>query len=132
MEGTDLVIEGAHLVPGYLGGPWQDKAVVVPLVITVEDEDLHRSHFFLRGQDAKHRNVERYLTSFANIRKVQKYIRSLALQRGVPVIPSYNLDATLATVIEHIVTRAVQHTKGQQAADLPAEGHGPRSVGASG
>jgi 2-phosphoglycerate kinase len=111
IEGTDLIIEGAHLVPGFIGGAWEDKAVVVPLVITVDDEDLHRSHFFLRGQDAKHRNVERYLTSFANIRKVQKYIRSLALQRGAPVIPSYSLDATLATVIDHIVTIAVERTR---------------------
>ncbi len=111
MEGTDLVIEGAHLVPGFIGGPWADKAVVVQLVITVDDEELHRSHFFLRGQDAKHRNVERYLTSFANIRKVQKYIRSLALQRGVPIIPSYSLDATLAAVIDHIVTQAVGRAK---------------------
>lgn len=110
VEATDLIIEGAHLVPGFIGGGWEEKAVVVPLVITVDDEELHRSHFFLRGQDSKLRNVDRYLTSFANIRKVQKYIRSLALQRGAPVISSYSLDATLATVIDHIVTAAVQRT----------------------
>jgi 2-phosphoglycerate kinase len=111
LEGTDLIIEGAHLVPGFLGDQWEDKAVDVPIVITVEDEELHRSHFFLRAQDARERNLERYLTSFANIRKVQKYIRSLALQRGAPVIPSYSLDATLATVIDHIVTIAVERTR---------------------
>lgn len=111
VEATDVVIEGAHLVPGFLSGAWEDKAVVVQAVITVEDEDLHRSHFFLRGQESRMRNVDRYLTSFANIRKVQKYIRSLALGRGVPVIPSYSLDATLTTVIDHIVTKAVERTK---------------------
>lgn len=111
-EGTDLIIEGAHLVPGFVGGAWEEKAVVVPLVVTVEEEDLHRSHFFLRAADAKQRGSDRYLTSFANIRKVQKYIRSLALQRGVPVIPSYSLDATLAAVIDHVVTNAVRRAKG--------------------
>jgi 2-phosphoglycerate kinase len=111
VEATDVVIEGAHLVPGFVGGAWEDKAVIVPIVITVEDEDLHRSHFFLRGQESRLRNVDRYLTSFANIRKVQKYIRSLALGRGVPVIPSYSLDATLTTVIDHIVSKAVERTK---------------------
>jgi len=108
IEGTDLILEGAHLVPGYVGGAWEDKAVYVPLLITVEDEDLHRSHFFLRAQDTKLRNVDRYLTAFADIRKVQKYIRSLALQSGVPVIPSYSLDATLATVIDRVVSAAVE------------------------
>ena len=117
LESTDTIIEGAHLVPGYISEAWQSKAVVVPLVITVEDEDLHRSHFYLRGQDSATRNVDRYLTAFGNIRKVQRYIKSQALQRGVPVIPSYSLDATLATVIDHIVSKAVEQTESLGTAD---------------
>jgi 2-phosphoglycerate kinase len=113
LEGTDLIIEGAHLVPGFVESPewsppWEDKAVVVPIVVTVDDEDVHRSHFFLRGSEAGQRNVERYLTSFENIRKIQKYIRGAAEQHHVPVIPSYSLDATLASVIDHVVEQAVR------------------------
>jgi 2-phosphoglycerate kinase len=115
LEGTDLIIEGAHLVPGFIssppwGPPWEDKAVVVHIVVTVDDEDVHRSHFFLRASEAGQRNVERYLTAFDNIRKVQKYIRSAAQQHGAPVIPSYSLDATLTAVIDHVVEQAVQRT----------------------
>jgi 2-phosphoglycerate kinase len=113
LEGTDLIMEGAHLVPGFVESPewsppWEDKAVVVPIVVTVDDEDVHRSHFFLRGSEAGQRNVERYLTSFENIRKIQKYIRGAAEQHHVPVIPSYSLDATLASVIDHVVEQAVR------------------------
>ncbi len=110
LEGTDLIVEGAHLVPGFIGGAWEDKAVVVPMVITVDDEDVHRSHFFLRGVETGQRNVERYLTAFENIRKVQKYIRSAAQSRGAAVIPSFSLDATLSAVIDHVVTEAVRRT----------------------
>jgi len=111
LEGTDLIIEGAHLVPGFIASPpWEDKAVVVPIVVTVDDEDVHRSHFFLRATEAGQRNVERYLTAFDNIRKVQKYIRSAAQQHGAPVIPSYSLDATLTAVIDHVVEQAVKRT----------------------
>jgi 2-phosphoglycerate kinase len=115
LEGTDLIIEGAHLVPGFVESPawsppWEEKAVVVPIVITVDDEDVHRSHFFLRATEGGHRNVERYLSSFENIRKVQKYIRNAAHQRGAAIIPSYSLDATLAAVIDHVVECAVQRT----------------------
>lgn len=115
LEGTDLIIEGAHLVPGFIASPpwappWEDKAVVVPMVITVDDEDVHRSHFFLRAADTGNRNVERYLSSFENIRKIQKYIRNAAQQHGAPVIPSYSLDATLTAVIDHVVEQAVQRT----------------------
>jgi 2-phosphoglycerate kinase len=111
LEGTDLIIEGAHLVPGFIGGAWEDKAVVVPIVITVDDEDVHRSHFFLRATEAGQRNVERYLTEFDNIRKLQKYIRAAALQNEAPVIASYSLDATLGSVIDHVVERAVERTR---------------------
>ena len=113
LEGTDLILEGAHLVPGFIESPpwappWEEKAVVVHIVVTVDDEDVHRSHFFLRRSDAGQRNVERYLTSFGDIRKVQKYIRSAAQQRGAPVISSYGLDVTLAAVIDHIVETVVK------------------------
>ena len=110
LEGTDLIVEGAHLVPGFIGGAWEDKAVTVPIVITVDDEDVHRSHFFLRASETGQRNVERYLTGFDNIRKVQKYIRSAAHSRGAAIIPSYSLDATLTAVIDHVVDEAVKRT----------------------
>jgi 2-phosphoglycerate kinase len=50
---------------------------------------------------------ERYLDFFDNIRKIQRYVKSLALQRGVPIVPSYNLDSTLSQVIELVVTEAM-------------------------
>jgi 2-phosphoglycerate kinase len=119
LEGTDLIIEGAHLVPGFVESPewsppWEDKAVVVHVVITVDDEDVHRSHFFLREMDAGSRHVERYLSRFDNIRKIQKYIRNAAEVRKVPVVSSYSLDATLASVIDHVVEQAVKRIKEPQ------------------
>jgi 2-phosphoglycerate kinase len=116
LEGTDLIIEGAHLVPGFVQSPewsppWDDKAVVVHVVITVDDEDVHRSHFFLREMDAGQRNVERYLSRFDSIRKIQKYIRAAAEHHKAPVISSYSLDATLASVIDHVVEEAVKRIK---------------------
>jgi 2-phosphoglycerate kinase len=112
LEGTDVIIEGAHLVPGFVDSPewsppWEDKAVVVHIVISIDDEDVHRSHFFLREMDGGQRYVERYLSHFDAIRKIQKYVRTAAEQRRVPVISSYSLDATLTSVIDHVVEQAV-------------------------
>jgi 2-phosphoglycerate kinase len=111
-EGTDVVIEGAHIVPGFLDPTAFGKnAVVVPIVVQVEDEALHRSHFYVRAHDTRSRPVERYLAHLPNIRKIQKYIKSLALQHGVPIISNYNLDACLASVIDHVIDRAVEAAK---------------------
>jgi 2-phosphoglycerate kinase len=108
-EGTDLIVEGAHVVPGFVdGGRFAERAVVVPLAITVEDEELHRSHFVFRADETRTRPSERYLDFFENIRKVQKYVKSLALEHAVPIVPSYNLDATLSRVIELVMNQAIE------------------------
>jgi 2-phosphoglycerate kinase len=111
-ESTDVVIEGAHIAPGFVDPQaFGDKAVIVPIVIQVEDEDLHRSHFYVRAHDTRARPVERYLAHFGNIRRIQKYIKSLALQHGVPVISNYNLDACLRSVIDHVIDSATVAAK---------------------
>jgi 2-phosphoglycerate kinase len=108
-EGTDLIVEGAHVVPGFVDGSrFAEQAVIVPLAITVEDEELHRSHFVFRADEARNRPSERYLDFFENIRKVQKYVKSLALEHEVPIVPSYNLDATLSRVIELVMNQAIE------------------------
>jgi len=105
-EGTDVIIEGAHVVPGFVKPDGYEDAVIVHLVVAVDDEDLHRSHFFVRAHETRARPQERYLAHFSNIRKIQKYIRSLALKNGVAIVQNYNMDATLSAVIDHVVTRA--------------------------
>src|SRR6476660_7841953 len=45
VEGTSVVIEGAHVVPGFFDlEAYKGRVLAVPVVVTVEDEDLHRSH----------------------------------------------------------------------------------------
>lgn len=108
VEGTSVIVEGAHVVPGFLDvTPYTDRVVAVPVVLTVEDEDLHRSHFVVRSADAASRPFDRYQRGFPNIRRVQKYIKSQALTHGVPVIPNYSLDQALGALIDLVVERAV-------------------------
>ncbi len=108
-EGTDLIVEGAHLVPGFLDYTrFAGRAVVVPMVVTVDDEESHRSHFAKRARETRSRPSERYLDFFDNIRKMHRYVKSLALQHGVSIVPSYNLDATLSQVIDLVVGQAMQ------------------------
>ncbi len=107
-EGTDMILEGAHLVPGFLEKIESDKAVIVPLLVTIDDEELHRSHFYRRGRDSNLRGQERYLNAFKKIRRIQKYMISSAAMRGVPQIEHYDLDATLTEVIDHVITRALE------------------------
>jgi 2-phosphoglycerate kinase len=116
-ENTDLVLEGAHLVPGFLQSVESDEAVIVPLLVTVDDEELHRSHFYWRSRDP--RPKDRYLHGFKKIRRLQKYMISSALIRGVPRIAHYDLDATLSEMIDHVINKALKIA--ERGTDVPRE-----------
>lgn len=107
MEGTSVIIEGAHVVPGFVDlSAWEDRVLVVPLILTVDDEEVHRNHFLVRATDHAGRPADRYMEAFENIRRVQRYIKSQALSHGVPVIANYNFDRALAAVIDLVMERA--------------------------
>jgi 2-phosphoglycerate kinase len=113
VEQTSLIIEGAHLVPGFVDpSRWEDRVLPVPLVLAVEDDDAHRSHFAARAADRSGRAANRYLTEFENIRRIQRYIKSQALSHGVPVLPNYDFDRTLAEIIHLVMDRATERAVG--------------------
>jgi len=109
LEGVSMVIEGIHLVPGYIDSSLFKRASVVPLLIAVDDEEAHRSHFYIREiQTDGMRPLEKYRSSFANIRLLGEYIEDLAVEHGVPVVHSHQLDQTMAEVLELIVDTAIR------------------------
>ncbi|HEU4356268.1 MAG TPA: 2-phosphoglycerate kinase, partial [Actinomycetota bacterium] len=109
VEGTDIVLEGAHIVPGFVDvSAWAEQILAVPVVVTVEDEDVHRSHFVARWADHGGRPASRYLDGFENIRRIQRYIKSQALSHGVPVVPNYDFDRSIAAVIDIVMERAME------------------------
>ena len=109
LEGISMVIEGVHLVPGYLDPRQFHDVRVVQLVVGVDDEQSHRSHFYIReAQTHGTRPQRRYETNFDHIRVLGHYIEDLARERGIPVIYSHQLDRTIADVLEYIVTAAIE------------------------
>ena len=109
VEGMSMILEGAHVVPGFLDlESRRERMLAVPVIVTVEDEDVHRSHFLTRSAEHIYRPAARYLQGFDDLRRVQRYIKSQALLHGVPVIPNYNFDHTLAAVIDLVMERATE------------------------
>jgi 2-phosphoglycerate kinase len=111
VERMSMIIEGAHVVPGFVDLESRaDRILAVPVVVTVEDEAVHRHHFMARSAEA--RPAGRYLRGFEGIRRLQRYIKSQALSHGVPVIPNYNFDQALAAVIDLVMERATERVAG--------------------
>ena len=109
IEGTSIVIEGAHIVPGFLDlESHQDRILAVPFILGVEDEGRHLTHFATREGAVASRPAERYAAGFENIRRLQKYVKSQALAHGVPVLPNYSFDQAIAAVMELVMEHATQ------------------------
>ncbi|AEB12234.1 ATP cone domain-containing protein [Marinithermus hydrothermalis] len=105
-EHTSLVIEGVHVVPGFLAHPAQAEVIQVPMLVVVEDEEVHRGRFKLRDTETQgRRSVERYLKHFHWIRLIQDYLLELAVTANIPVIPGENLDKAIEKCIEVITDK---------------------------
>jgi len=141
LEGTSVIIEGAHMVPGFVDlDSTKGRVLAIPVVVTVEDGDVHRSHFAVRGTEVSSRPTERYTRGFENIRRIQKFIRSQALSHGVPVIPNYSLDQAIAAVLDLVAERVTQYVAASNGvgsgdtvslpeAAVPAPGNGASADG---
>lgn len=105
-EGISMVIEGVHVVPGYIDpSSFAGEAWVVQIVIAVSDETAHRSHFYIREvQTEGGRPFERYRANFDNIRLLGHYVEDLAREHDIPLIYSHQLDHTVAETLEHVVS----------------------------
>jgi 2-phosphoglycerate kinase len=100
LERTPMVLEGIHLVPGALREDLHDRCIAVEAVLTVDDEELHRGHFSMRGG---HRPAERYLSRFEQIRKLQDFLVARATNAGVEVIENGNVDCALSRLMDLVL-----------------------------
>jgi 2-phosphoglycerate kinase len=108
-EKTDIVIEGAHVVPGYLDtARYDDKAIIISMLIAVPDKNVHKEHFAKRTVETQgSRPVQRYIKHLDKILMIQDYLEDLAAKNNVSIIQNYNLDNTVKKALE-LVFRTVK------------------------
>jgi len=107
-EHWSLVLEGVHLVPGMVTTDFPG-AFVVQCVVAIEDENLHRSHFWVREYATEGlRPLDKYLDSLPQIRQIQDYLVERARRYDVPVIVNDSLDRALGDVMDLVLRRADQ------------------------
>ena len=106
-EGWSMVLEGVHLVPGLLPLHLPDT-LVVPCVLSIEDETAHAQHFLAR-EGGSQRPRDKYLDRFREIRRLQDYLVSRAVREGVPVIENESADDATAALAELVLSAAEEH-----------------------
>lgn len=117
-EGTRMVLEGAHIVPGFLKEDKWSDAIVIQLVLMVEDEDHHRSHFYVRDQETDGvRSLKKYLDNIEKIRRVQAFLVERGKDAGVPVVDNQSIDDAVSTVMDIVLDTVNRY---QESGDLRA------------
>ena len=110
-EGWSMVLEGIHIVPGMIDFE-TNGAIVVQCLIAIEDEDLHRSHFWVRDHATEGlRPLEKYLDGMPEIRLIQDALIERAQRYDVPVIMNTTLDEAMGEVLDLVLTTADQLVK---------------------
>ncbi|HWB55370.1 MAG TPA: hypothetical protein VG479_00370 [Gaiellaceae bacterium] len=114
-EGYSTVVEGVHLVPGALPRSYKG-AVVAQCVLTIEHEDEHARHFWVRdGASAGLRPMHKYLRALPEIRRIQEYLVARAESAGVPVIENDRIEAAVNDIIQ-LVLMEVERAREQSPA----------------
>lgn len=107
-ENTSAVLEGVHLVPGFLDTAAFQGAIVVPVLVTVPDAEEHRRHFETRDQETlQHRPAGHYLRYFREIRQLQDYLVNLAERAHVPILNGLTLDEAADQAVEAVMRRVL-------------------------
>jgi 2-phosphoglycerate kinase len=105
-EGWSMVLEGVHLVPGMISADRQG-ALVVHCVVAITEEELHRSHFWVRDRATEGlRPLERYIEGLPEIRLIQESILERARRFDVPVIENTTFDEAIGAIMDLVLTSA--------------------------
>jgi 2-phosphoglycerate kinase len=100
-EGVSLVMEGIHLVPGYI--EHYDEQIF-HFVLSLSDEEEHISRFHLRAKDSR-RPPEHYIQDIDKVRQVQDHIVGRARKQRIPVLENKTLEGTVTQILNTIYER---------------------------
>jgi 2-phosphoglycerate kinase len=111
-EGWSMVLEGIHLVPGMITTELRG-ALVVQCVLAIHDEEVHRTHFWIRDATSDSvRPVDRYIAGLPEIRMIQEYVLERAARNDVPVIENELQNDAVGAVMNLVLEQAERVAQG--------------------
>ena len=103
-EGISIIIEGVHIVPGFISEDLLRDNNIIMFTLTVDDSETHKQRFFTRcRQPWVKRSLEKYMENFDRIRKIQGFLVEQAEINDVPVINNVDVKETIDIMIKDII-----------------------------
>ena len=103
-EGISIIIEGVHVVPGFISPELIEKGRIVMFTLIVEDEEMHKQRFYTRcRQPWVKRSLKHYMDNFRTIRKTQEFLISQANINNAYVINNIDIRNTIDSMVDVII-----------------------------
>ena len=105
-EGISTIIEGVHVVPGFIRQDLMEDNNIIIFTLIVDDEESHRQRFYSRcRQPWVKRSLDRYMDNFDTIRKTQKFLIEQAKINEVRVIDNVDISDTIDIMVNDILEK---------------------------
>ena len=103
-EGISTIIEGVHVVPGFIRRDLMENNNIILFTLTVDDEDAHKQRFYSRcRQPWVKRSLERYMDNFDAIRKTQRFLVEQAKIHDTRIINNVDINETIEIMVDDIL-----------------------------
>jgi 2-phosphoglycerate kinase len=113
-EGISTIIEGVHIVPGFIRQDLVDNNNIIIFTLTVDDEESHKQRFYSRcRQPWVKRSLERYMENFGAIRKIQGFLVDQAEINDTRVINNVDINETIDIMVSDILEKfgGIEHVE---------------------
>lgn len=103
-EGISTIIEGVHVVPGFIRKDLLENNNIIVFTLTVDDEESHKQRFYSRcRQPWVKRSLERYMDNFDSIRRIQGFLVDQANINDTRVINNVDINETIDIMVSDIL-----------------------------
>ena len=105
-EGISSIIEGVHIVPGFISKDLLENNNIIMFILTVDDEEAHKQRFYTRcRQPWVKRSLDKYMDNFDTIRKTQMFLVEQAKIHDTRIINNTDINETIDIMVEDILDK---------------------------
>ncbi len=101
-EGLNTIINGVHLVPGYLDIMSRKDSYVFQYILDVSDQNEHEERFRMRAEGS-HRDPDRYIENMDNIERIQEYNIRQAEKNNARILINSDIESTIRKIMKDII-----------------------------
>ena len=107
-EGISIIIEGVHIIPGFISKDLMENNNIIMFSLSVDDEELHKQRFYLRcSQPWVKRSLDDYMNNFDSIRKIQDFLLEQAEFYDSHIINNLDINDTSNIMVNYILEKFV-------------------------